>query len=164
MGTQKPVRFTFSIKTKYLVFGFNLVAITSIFLDLTLYNTFMSITLSPRLNCSLVGTTSNPKSLSIPFSSIVCLRSCVVVVTISLLNSRLLLVTLIACSPITVSTPVHVVSEELKILLAIPPFSPTPNTSASPLYIESIWTISGVSKGISSIQKSVAGFNSIEPT
>jgi len=52
----------------------------------------------------------------------------------------------------------------LNILAAIPPFSPTPKTSARPLYIESIFTISGVSKGISSIQKSVAGFNSIDPT
>ena len=67
-------------------------------------------------------------------------------------------------SAITFSTPVHVNSEELNILDAIPPFSPTPKTSAIPSYIESIFTISGVSKGVSSIQKSVAGFNSIDPT
>ena len=40
----------------------------------------------------------------------------------------------------------------------------TPSKSAIPSYIESIFTTSGVSKGVSSIQKSVAGFNSIVPT
>ena len=40
------------------MFGFNFLPITSIFLDLTLYNTLISITLSPRLNCSFDGVTS----------------------------------------------------------------------------------------------------------
>ena len=164
LGIQKPVRFMFSMKIKYLVFGFNFLPITSMFLVLQLYNTLISITLSPRLNWSFFGVTSRPNVFSTPFSSIVCFMSCDDVVTIRLPKSWTWTSWLIACSPTTVSTPVHVVSEELNILAAIPPFSPTPKTSARPLYIESIFTISGVSRGISSIQKSVAGFNSIDPT
>ena len=179
LGTAYGVKSVFSMNTKYLVFGFTLFAVTWTFLDLTLYKTSIPTTLVPKSITSWLDDNSRPNVLSVPVSSNVCLIvfwiSVVVVVVVThalvsltLLTSTSLPVTRLSITSssikVALSLPFQVVSEEFQKLDAIPPFSrsSTPNNSDIASNALSISIVCGV-KGISSIQKSELGTNSIEP-
>ena len=151
------------------------------FLDLTLYNTSTPRTLFPKSITWSTGVNSRPKVFSTPVSSNVCVivfNNSVVVVVISLCPFPVKCSTSefsdkttesVISSPtnVALSRPFQVCSWEFQKLEAIPPFSrcssSTPSSSANALYAVSILKMSGAPRGTSSIQKSVSGFNSIDP-
>ena len=140
----------------------------------------MPTTLVPKSITSWPADNSRPNSLSIPVSSNVCLIvfciSVVVVVVVthalvsltlststSLLKTSLSIIS--SSTSVALSRPFQVVSWVFQKLDAIPPFSrsSTPNNCDIASKALSISMVCGV-KGISSIQKSEDGNNSIVPT
>ena len=138
------------------------------FLDLQLWITSVPITFLPKLTVSYWGVTSNPNSLSSPFSSRVLSTSnlrLIFLVVILLINGCLDLLNFSSLTSTVLSTlkrsllstsslPLHVTSWEFQKLDAIPPFSRscTPYMSAIASQAEVSSKTAGVPKGISSTQ------------